>query len=151
MPELVAANVEGLYWNTGNLLHELVVLEFCTCETEWDLLMSLLKPSPKLRAPKLNERHDDHYIEDRMQHLNEPITVPQTLMLMFGLETLEWRNYRGLNTEKELEAFILKHSCRLKTAIFSPVDDAELEKKYRMLTELALSCRGSTTCQLVFG
>ncbi|XP_020865763.1 FBD-associated F-box protein At5g56370-like [Arabidopsis lyrata subsp. lyrata] len=171
MPEIVAANVEVIYWNTDNLLgsltslkrlslclpmessfpigkifHQLVDLEFCTCELEWDVLMYLLKDSPKLRALKLNERHNN-FLGNRRRRWDEPSSVPETLM--FGLQTLEWRNYRGWYLEKELATFILKHSCRLKTASFSPVVTT-LEKQHRMLTELALLSRGSTTCQLVF-
>ncbi|KAL1195219.1 FBD-associated F-box protein [Cardamine amara subsp. amara] len=172
MPEIVTANVEAIYWNTDNIIssltsikrlslclpsespyptgkifHQLVELEFCTCDTEWDLLMSLLKHSPKLRVLKLNDRHDGIFGEELL-HWDEPSSVPETLM--FGLETFGWRNYRGGQIERELATFILKHSCRLKTAIFSP-GVTTLEKKHQMLTELALMSRGSATCQLVFG
>ncbi|KAF3536832.1 hypothetical protein F2Q69_00019496 [Brassica cretica] len=162
MPELVAANPEAIYWNTDNILssftsvkrlslclaeespfptgeifHQLVDLEFCTCETEWDLLMYFLKHSPKLRALKLNE------IIGMSQS-----SIPESLM--FSLETLEWTTYRGWQVEKELATFLLKYSRRLKTATISP-QPTSLENKHRMLTELALLSRGSTTCQLVFG
>lgn len=140
--------------------------------------MSIVKHSPKLRALKLNEvkplflkklfgfcgflsvtslifstcqmiypqRHDCSIGEEKF-HWDEPSSVPETLM--FELETLEWRNYRGWNREKELAKFILKHSYGLKRASFSPVVTT-LKKKRRMLTELALLSRGSMVCQLVF-
>ncbi|CAH2069754.1 unnamed protein product [Thlaspi arvense] len=161
MPQLVSANVGATYWNTDKILSaltslnslslclpsELVELEFCTFETEWDLLMSMLKLSPNLRALKLNERHGV-VSEEGVYNRDEPSSVPETLM--FGLQTLEWRKYRGWKREKQLATFILKHSCRLKTAIISP-RSTTLERKHVMLTELALLSRGSTTCQLVFG
>ncbi|XP_010467637.1 PREDICTED: FBD-associated F-box protein At5g56370-like [Camelina sativa] len=171
MPEIVSANVEVIYSNTadmlgsltslkrlsiclrsespfptGKIFHQLVDLEFCTCNSEWDLLLSFLKHSPKLRALKLNERHGCRFGEQAL-HWDEPSSVPETLMS--GLETLEWRNYRGWNVEKELATFILKHSRRLKRAVFS-TKVTNLEKKHGMLKELALLSRGSTTCQLVF-
>ncbi|XP_019084696.1 PREDICTED: FBD-associated F-box protein At5g56370-like [Camelina sativa] len=172
MPEIVSANVEVIYsdtddmldsltslkrlsiclpsespFPTGKIFHQLVDLEFCTCDSEWDLLLSFLTHSPKLRALKLSERHGCFFGE-RALHWDESSSVPETLLS--GLETLEWRNYRGWNVEKELATFILKHSCRLKKAIFSP-EVTNLEKKHGMLIELALLSRGSTTCQLVFG
>ncbi|KAL1195220.1 FBD-associated F-box protein [Cardamine amara subsp. amara] len=172
MPEIVTANVNAVYWNTDNILssltsvkrlslclqseslyptgeifHQLVELEFCTCDPEWDLLMTLLKHSPKLRALKLNDRRDG-ILGEPLLHWDEPSSVPETLK--FGLETLEWRNYRGWKIYEELAKFILKHSCSLKTAIFSPVATS-LKKKHGMLMELALMSRGSKTCQLVFG
>ncbi|KAG7534457.1 Leucine-rich repeat 2 [Arabidopsis thaliana x Arabidopsis arenosa] len=172
MPEIVAANVEVIYWNTDNILgsltsvkrlslclpsespfptgkmfNQLVDLEFCTCATGWELLLSFLKHSPKLRALKLNERHGCDIGELWDHRDDEPRCVPETLM--FGLETLEWRNYRGWNVEKQLATLLLKHSFHLKRAIFSSVD-TNLEDENEMLTELALLPRGSTTCQLVF-
>ncbi|ESQ42793.1 hypothetical protein EUTSA_v10015729mg [Eutrema salsugineum] len=158
MPQLVAANVAACYTNTDNILtsltsvkrlslclpkssfptgeifHQLVDLEFCTYGTQWFLLISILKHSPKLRALKLNERHNS-FFREKMQHWDEPSCFSETLM--FGLETLEWRNYRGWEMEKKLATFILKHSCRLKTAIISP-RATTLEHKHQMLTELAL-------------
>ncbi|XP_023637065.1 FBD-associated F-box protein At5g56370 isoform X1 [Capsella rubella] len=172
MPEIVTANVEAIYSNTddilgaltsvkrlslclpsespyptGKIFHQLVDLEYCTCDTEWDQLITLLNQTPKLRALKLNERHGCFFGELRL-HWDEPSSVPETLKS--GLETFEYRNYRGWNAEKQFAKFILKNSCRLKRAVFSPVV-TNLQKKHGMLIELALLSRGSTTCQLVFG
>lgn len=90
-------------------------------------------------------------------HWDEPSSVPETLMLV--LETFEWRNYRGWEIERELAAFILKHSRRLKIATFSPPActlvreelRTTLQQKYGMITELARLPRGSAECELVFG
>ncbi|KAL0729118.1 hypothetical protein Bca4012_025211 [Brassica carinata] len=126
MPELVAANVEAIYWNTDNMLSSFTSLKrlsFCLPE----------------------ERHGDIF-GARIDHWDEPSSIPKSLMI--SLETLEWTTYRGWQVEKELATFILKHSRRLKTATISP-RPTSLEEKHRMLTELALLSRGSTTCQLV--
>jgi hypothetical protein len=144
---------------TGTIFHQLEHLEFCSCCTEWDILMFMLKHSPKLRSLKLNETHGYTIVSqsDPMFHWEEPSSVPETLM--FVLETLEWRNYRGLKMENELASFLLKHSRRLKIATFSPADCKQVRielrttvgMKYRILMELARLPRGSAECELVFG
>ncbi|KAL0710158.1 hypothetical protein Bca4012_017136 [Brassica carinata] len=141
---------------SGSIFHQLEQLEFCTCETEWDLLMSLLQHSPKLRSLKLNETHGN-VCGYRTLHWDEPSSVPETLL--FVLETFEWKNYRGWNIERELASFVLKHARRLKVATFTPQASTlvrmelrtTLRDKYRMITELARFPRGSTECELVFG
>ncbi|KAG2333219.1 hypothetical protein Bca52824_004399 [Brassica carinata] len=93
----------------------------------------------------------------RTLHWDEPSSVPETLL--FVLETLEWKNYRGWNIERELASFVLKHARRLKVATFTPQASTlvrmelrtTLRDKYRMITELARLPRGSTECELVFG
>ncbi|XP_010451090.1 PREDICTED: FBD-associated F-box protein At5g56370-like [Camelina sativa] len=132
---------------TGSIFHRLQHLEFCTSESEWDLLMSMLQHSPKLRSLKLYEHHGC-IVRDPMLHWEEPSSVPETLK--FVLETFEWRKYKGWMIQKELATFILKHSRRLKIAIFSP-DTTNLRKKHPLITELARLSRGSTECELVFG
>ncbi|XP_010476381.1 PREDICTED: FBD-associated F-box protein At5g56370-like [Camelina sativa] len=172
-PEIVVANVEVIYWNTDNILgsltslkhlslclpsksrfptgkifHQLVSLEFCcTCDTTWALLMSLFKHSPKLRALKLNERHCCKDTKEAKYYWDEPISVPENLML--GLETLEWRNYRGWYSERKLVTFLLEHSRGLKRASFTPVATT-LKKKSRMLKQSGVLFRDST-CQFFFG
>ncbi|XP_019092340.1 PREDICTED: FBD-associated F-box protein At5g56370-like [Camelina sativa] len=143
---------------TGSIFHQLEHLEFCTCESLWDILMSMLQQSPKLRSLKLNEIHGYVTVSrDPMLHWDEPSPVPETLTSV--LEPFEWRNYRGWKIERELATFILKHSKRLKIATFSPADctyarpelRTTVGMKYRMLTELTRLPRGSTECELVFG
>uniref|UniRef100_A0A1J3FPT9 FBD-associated F-box protein n=3 Tax=Noccaea caerulescens TaxID=107243 RepID=A0A1J3FPT9_NOCCA len=141
---------------SGSIFHQLEHLEFCTCEIEWDLLMSMLQHSPKLRSLRLNKIHDK-VLGYHPLHWDEPSSVPETLVLL--LETFEWRNYRGWEIERELASFILKHSRRLKIATFSPPANTvvrvgprtTLKQKYGMITELARLPRGSTECELVFG
>ncbi|XP_019095644.1 PREDICTED: FBD-associated F-box protein At5g56370-like [Camelina sativa] len=106
-PEIVVANVEVIYSNTDNILgsltslkhlslclpskksrfptgkifHQLVSLEFrCTCDSKWDLLISLFKHSPKLRSLKLNERHCCEAIKEAKYHWGEPISVHVRLL-----------------------------------------------------------------------
>ncbi|XP_010451010.1 PREDICTED: FBD-associated F-box protein At5g56370-like [Camelina sativa] len=142
---------------TGSIFHRLEHLEFCNCESLWDILMSMLQQSPKLRSLKLNEIHGYYTVSrDPMLHWDEPSTVPETLTSV--LETFEWRNYRGWKTERELATFILKHSKRLKIATFSLADctytgpefRTTVAMKYRMFKELTRLPRGSTECELVF-
>ncbi|CAA7062583.1 unnamed protein product [Microthlaspi erraticum] len=180
MPEIVEAHVEAICstddilrslapvkrlllclslespFPSGCVFHKLVHLEFCTCEIEWFLLMSMLQHSPKLRSLKLNKIHEKGG-EYHPIHWIEPSSVPETLALV--LETFEWRNYRGWKVERQLAAFILKHSRRLKIATFSPPANTvmrvglrtTLKRKYGMIRELARLPRGSTECELVFG
>ncbi|CAA7062582.1 unnamed protein product [Microthlaspi erraticum] len=181
LPEIVEAHVEVICSNTDDILrslaslkrllsclpreprsptgcvfHQLEQLEFCTCETEWDALISMLQHSPKLRSLKLNEIHDN-FVGCCTLHWDEPSSVPETLALV--LETFEWRNYRGWEIERELASFILKHSRRLKSATFSPTAyilvreelcTTTLQQKYGMITELSRLPRGSAECELVF-
>ncbi|KAG7538154.1 FBD domain [Arabidopsis suecica] len=132
---------------TGSIFHQLVHLELCTCETLWEVLMSMLQHSPKLPSLKLNEIHND-LSGGHIFHWEEPSSVPESLI--FVLETFEWINYRGWDKERDLATFILKHSKRLKIAIFSP-ETTNLREKYHLITELARLSRGSTECELVFG
>ncbi|XP_010451000.1 PREDICTED: FBD-associated F-box protein At5g56370-like [Camelina sativa] len=132
---------------TGSIFHQLVHLELCTSETYWEVLMSMLQHSPKLRSLKLNKIHDN-LSGGHIFHWEEPSTVPETLM--FVLETLEWRNYRAWKKERDLATYILKHSKRLKIAIFSS-ETTNLRVKYHLITELARLSRGSAECELVFG
>ncbi|EOA14364.1 hypothetical protein CARUB_v10027549mg, partial [Capsella rubella] len=166
MPEIVSANVQ-IYRNsenilasltsvkrlslcfhlvsrfpTGKIFHQLVELEVCTCNPKRDLLMSLLKHSPKLRALKLFERHDYRNTWEEVYNWGEPKSVLRRLKL--GLETLEWGNYRGWNKEKELVRFVFKNSRSLKKATFSPVATTTTEEKNRMLQELTALARVAT-------
>ncbi|KFK44981.1 hypothetical protein AALP_AA1G328600 [Arabis alpina] len=132
----------------GSIFCGLLNLEICTCETAWlNLLLCVLKDSPKLRALKLVERHKSRDGDPR-PCWSEPSSVPECLLS--SLETLEWVNYNGREEEKELVAFILRNgSCLKKVTISSKSTDSD-KKKLEMLKELSLSFRRSPTCQLVF-
>ncbi|KAF8104785.1 hypothetical protein N665_0167s0001 [Sinapis alba] len=101
----------------GTFFRRLVHLTLCTCETEWlNLLVSMLKDTPNLRALKLEQYHGlpAHHLH---AFWNEPNSVP--LCLLSSLETLEWVNYEGTEEEKEVVGFILRSGSRLKKVTIS--------------------------------
>ncbi|KAL0741981.1 hypothetical protein Bca4012_083494 [Brassica carinata] len=131
----------------GSFFRRLVHLTLCTCETEWlNLLVSMLRDAPNLRALKLEQYHGlpAHHLRALW---NEPSSVP--LCLLSSLETLEWVNYEGSEEEKEVVGFILRSgSCLKKVTISSKSNDCN--KKLEMIKELTWSIRRSSTCQLAF-
>ncbi|KAG7593670.1 F-box domain [Arabidopsis thaliana x Arabidopsis arenosa] len=131
----------------GSVFHCLVRLALCTCETGWlNLLMCVLRDSPKLRALKLAKDHT-HRSHQPRPCWNEPSAVPECLLT--SLETLEWVKYEGTEEEKEVVAFILRSgSCLKKVNISSKSTDRD--KKFEMLKELSLLFRRSPTCQIAF-
>ncbi|OAP16640.1 hypothetical protein AXX17_AT1G33150 [Arabidopsis thaliana] len=131
----------------GSVFHCLVRLTICTCETEWlNLLMCVLRDSPKLRELKLVKNHVYRSHQPR-PCWNEPSAVPECLLT--SLETLEWVKYEGTEEEKEVAAFILRSgSCLKKVTISSKSTD--INKKFEMLKELSLLFRRSPTCQIAF-
>ncbi|CAN7058808.1 unnamed protein product [Brassica rapa subsp. trilocularis] len=129
------------------LVHRLVHLTLCTCDTEWlNLLVSMLRDSPSLRALKLEQYHGlpAHHLR---AYWNEPSSVP--VCLLSSLETLEWVNYEGTEEEKEVVGFMFRNgSCLKKVTISSKSNDCN--KKLEMIKELTWSIRCSPTCQLAF-
>ncbi|EOA38919.1 hypothetical protein CARUB_v10011317mg [Capsella rubella] len=127
--------------------HSLVHLTLCTCETEWlNLLMCMLRDSPKLRALKLVQTHSRQSPESR-PCWSETSAVPECLLT--SLKTLEWVDYEGTEEEKEVVAFILRSgSCLKKVTISS--ESTDREKKFEMLKELSLFSRRSPSCQIAF-
>ncbi|CAN7038801.1 unnamed protein product [Brassica rapa subsp. trilocularis] len=134
-------------YSDGSVFHRLVHLKICTCATEWlNLLMCVLRDSPKLRAIKLRQCHDIRDDQPR-PCWNEPKSVPECLIS--SLETLKWVNYQGTEEEKEVAAFILRNGrCLKKVAISSEATDSD--KKLEMLKELSLFSRRSPNCHLAF-
>ncbi|XP_010461060.1 PREDICTED: probable FBD-associated F-box protein At1g32375 [Camelina sativa] len=130
----------------GSVFHCLVSLTLCTCETEWlNLLMCMLRDSPKLRALKLIQDHS--FRSESRPCWNEPSAVPECLLT--SLETLEWVKYEGKEEEKELAAFILRNGNCLKRVTISS-KSTDLKEKYEILKELSLLSRRSPTCQIAF-
>ncbi|KAL1195218.1 putative FBD-associated F-box protein [Cardamine amara subsp. amara] len=110
---LCLRNSKDLY-PVGSVFHHLVHLKLCTCETEWlNLLMCVLRDSPKLQTLKLEQCHN-HMKQTPRQCWLEPNSVPECLLT--SLETLEWVNYEGTVEEKEVAAFILRNGSCLKKA-----------------------------------
>lgn len=81
-----------------------------------------------------------------MVYWNQPNTVPECMLS--SLETLNWSAYSGTPAERDLAVYILKNAVHLKTTTIT--SDDEDVPKFEMIKELALSSRGSTTCQLMF-
>ncbi|CAA7062553.1 unnamed protein product [Microthlaspi erraticum] len=132
----------------GIIFSRLVELTLCTCGPEWlNLLLRLLKDSPKLRNLKLQQVHRNGSMNP-MPSWNEPSDVPRCLLS--SLETVEWSQYEGREEEIEVVLFILRNSARLKMATFHP-KSTDPKEKLEMLTKLSMSPRSSTICHLNFG
>ncbi|KAL0673346.1 hypothetical protein Bca4012_001327 [Brassica carinata] len=78
---------------SGIVFYCLVHLKICTCLTEWlNLLMCMLRDSPKLKSLKLQKCHVTEACNPRPSW-NEPNSVPKCLVS--SLEALEWVGYEG--------------------------------------------------------
>ncbi|KAG7537359.1 F-box-like domain superfamily [Arabidopsis suecica] len=131
------------------VFHRLVHITLCTCEIEWlNLLMSLLRGSPKLISLKLEQFHRHRAFSAPLPLWDEQSSVPECVLS--SLETVEWVNYEGTEAEKELVEFFLRNGSCLKKFVISP-KSVNPHEKYEMIKELTLSCRRSPTCQLAFG
>ncbi|KAF8102698.1 hypothetical protein N665_0197s0058 [Sinapis alba] len=131
----------------GTTFSQLEQLKVCTCETEWlDLLMRLLKAAPKLRFIVLELSHGIR-TEDPLRDWNQPSRVPECLLS--SLEYFDWKQYGGREEEKQVARYILGNSGRLGLATFYP-KSTNLVKNLQMLTELSMSPRRSSICQLEF-
>ncbi|CAH2069751.1 unnamed protein product [Thlaspi arvense] len=132
----------------GTIFSQLDQLKLCTCDPEWlNLLMRLLKASPKLRFIVLQQSNHCIRTEVPSPCWNKPSQVPECLLS--SLESFNWRHYEGRGAEKELTAYILRNSRRLRFATFYPKSTDPVEKsKLRM--ELSKSPMSSSSCQLVF-
>ncbi|XP_019088338.1 PREDICTED: probable FBD-associated F-box protein At1g32375 [Camelina sativa] len=131
----------------GSIFGCLVRLKLCTCEAKWlNLLMCLLRDSPKLQSLKLGKVSTYSKHQPR-PCWNEPSSVPECLLS--SLSTLEWVKYQGTEAEKEVAAFILRNAnCLKKATISSNYTDPNM--KLNMLKELSSSPRRSPICQLIF-
>ncbi|KAF8099864.1 hypothetical protein N665_0236s0025 [Sinapis alba] len=137
----------------GSVFSSLVRLKICTCETEWvNLLMRVLKDSPKLRALKL---HQCHFLRSNELRpcwnpaWNEPSSVPECLIS--SLETFKWVKYEGAEEEKEVVAFVFRSAkCLKKATINFHSKTNDTDKKLEVIKELFSSSRRSPACQLEF-
>ncbi|KAJ4905709.1 putative FBD-associated F-box protein [Raphanus sativus] len=132
---------------SGCVFHCLVKFTLCRCERQWlNLLMCVLRDSPKLRVLKLVQKEGSQ-ADQPNPSWSEPSSVPECLLS--SLETLEWEDYEGTKEEKKVVEYILrKGRCLKKVTISSKPTDSD--KKLEMIKELALSFRRSPICQLVF-
>ncbi|XP_006401348.2 probable FBD-associated F-box protein At1g32375 isoform X2 [Eutrema salsugineum] len=119
----------------GSIFCCLLSLKICTCETEWlNLLMHVLRDSPKLRTLKFEKCRGPENVEPRQSWI-EPSAVPECLSS--SLETVEWVKYKGTEEEKEVVAFILRNGSCLKTGTINPLQSTSHREKFEMIKELA--------------
>ncbi|KAJ4911221.1 F-box/FBD/LRR-repeat protein [Raphanus sativus] len=169
MPELVEADLDIVYDKLDKLLGsltfvkrlsvcstyssppigttflKLVYLELCTCEPEWqNLLVCLLKVTPKLRVLKLKRTHNDC---NKDGCWNQPDSVPDCLLT--SLEIFEWRKYKGTKDQRYVATYILRNSCYLKMAKIRTKSD-DNGKQLEMLKKLSFTPRASATCEVDF-
>ncbi|CAN6994237.1 unnamed protein product [Brassica oleracea var. botrytis] len=131
----------------GIVFHNLVHLTICTCETEWlNLLLCVLKDSPKLQGLRIEQYHNIRTGEQR-PCWKEPSSVPGCVLT--SLETLEWVKYEGTEEEKEAAAFIFRNARFLKKATISS-SSTDPVKKLEMLKGLSFLSRCSSSCHLTF-
>ncbi|KAL9281633.1 putative FBD-associated F-box protein [Arabidopsis thaliana] len=57
----------------------------------------------------------------------------------------------GRPQDRDIAVYILKNACHLKTATFLTDKRINDVRRLKMIKELRLSPRASSTCQLVFG
>uniref|UniRef100_A0A0D3B3W5 F-box domain-containing protein n=1 Tax=Brassica oleracea var. oleracea TaxID=109376 RepID=A0A0D3B3W5_BRAOL len=140
----------------------LLRLELCIYgKISRNLLLHLLKHSPKLRVFKLQEIHEllmgpawtdpcqlayFKKFDDPPPSVCNPSSVPECLS--FHLQTFKWRCYRGTIEEKEVVRYILQNARCLKTATIY-VSSCRKKKERLKIKELKSMPKASTSCLLV--
>ncbi|XP_020871658.1 putative FBD-associated F-box protein At5g56410 [Arabidopsis lyrata subsp. lyrata] len=136
--------VTGVYGD-DIVFDELKDLKFSIYNAYWSkLLYWLLKASPKLRNLKFKEQFSRDGM-DRLGCWNQLTSVPQCLWS--SLQTFKWLGNHDSIEGKALATYILRKSCRLKTATISI---GQGQNKLEMEREVKCCFRGSPTCNLVF-
>ncbi|XP_019086817.1 PREDICTED: putative F-box/FBD/LRR-repeat protein At5g56810 [Camelina sativa] len=117
-----------------------------------NLLLHLLKHSPKLQVLKLHVNHFSYTTrgtEDQLPPVSAPILVPECVS--FHLETFELRSFVGREEVKEVVVYILQNARHLKTAsilIYSEGPPGG-ENDPMLIKELKSISLASKSCQLV--
>ncbi|XP_010446157.1 PREDICTED: putative FBD-associated F-box protein At5g56820 [Camelina sativa] len=140
---------------TDSIFHRLLHLElYLDNGLHGNLILSLLKHSPNLKALKVNNKKPSKSLNDQQTPVSKPDTVPECLT--FHLETLEWRGYVGRSEDKEIAEYILENARCLNMAMISrffPSDHYRhrngLKKDRRIVKELKYIYKASPSCQLV--
>ncbi|CAA7055569.1 unnamed protein product [Microthlaspi erraticum] len=134
----------------GFVFNELEHLKLCLCKKKSsNVLAQFLKDSPNLRVLEISpmEDHGDDVLNG-MVSWNEPSCVPECLLS--SLETFKWSQYFARRQGREIAVYMLKNACHLEEAIFL-ADTREFGvPKFKMVKELTLYSRASSTCELVF-
>ncbi|ESQ47064.1 hypothetical protein EUTSA_v10027772mg [Eutrema salsugineum] len=130
--------------------NQLEHLQLCVCKQESShLLGHLLKISPNLRV--LDISHMEYHGDDgrnKMVCWNQPSSVPECLLS--SLQILNWSRYFGRPQDRDIAVYILRNACHLKKATFLADTQEYYVPDLKMLKELTLSSRASSTCELVF-
>ncbi|KAG2315499.1 hypothetical protein Bca52824_018621 [Brassica carinata] len=137
-------------YGDGIVFDQLQHLELCICQDDSsNLLAQFLKVSPNLRELGISEidSHADLKTND-MGFWNQPSSIPECLLS--SLEILNWIGYFGRPQDRDIAVYILKNARRLSTATFWANTTEHDVPNLEMIKELTLSCRASSTCELVF-
>ncbi|EOA12675.1 hypothetical protein CARUB_v10027829mg, partial [Capsella rubella] len=158
-PELVEAKVSEVSdINNENILDSLTSAKRLSLNLShlewWDLLSFMLDGSPKLQVLKIIDLSMSTNNGTKIgRKWNKPKCVPDCLL--FHLETFMWTGYGERRDDKEVATYILRHTRRLKKAIFStkpiePENLKKLKKRHEVLNELATVGRASNSYDFVF-
>lgn len=79
---------------------------------------------------------------------DQPSTVPECMLT--SLQIFNWSRYFGRKQDRDIAVYILKNACCLKTATILADTTEHFVPNLKMIKELALSSRASSTCELVF-
>ncbi|KAL9812439.1 putative FBD-associated F-box protein [Arabidopsis thaliana] len=141
--------LEDYLYGDGFVFNHLEHLKLCMCPFDSsNLLGQLLKGSPNLQVldifeMKVNDERND------IVCWNQPSSVLECLLS--SLKILNWSAYFGRPQDRGIAVYILKNACHLKTATFLTDKRINDVRRLKMIKELRLSPRASSTCQLVFG
>ncbi|XP_056850310.1 putative F-box/FBD/LRR-repeat protein At5g56810 [Raphanus sativus] len=126
-----------------------------------NLLLYLLKQSPKLQFLKLHETHKIFTMPTypsrliRSEEYNDPspsVCNPSSIpeFVSFHLKAFQWLLYRGREEEKQIVLYILQNALCLKTAAIS-LSSVGLQRgeELLMIKELEYMPKVSTSCKLV--
>jgi len=164
-------------YGDGFIFNHLEHLKLCMCPFDSsNLLGQLLKGSPNLQVLDIFEMKVSFdnkkkkcfvflvpnmvfnlilllgLIDDERNDIvcwNQPSSVLECLLS--SLKILNWSAYFGRPQDRDIAVYILKNACHLKTATFLTDKRINDVRRLKMIKELRLSPRASSTCQLVFG
>ena len=126
------------------VFYHLVSLVLCTCCSVWFCL--ILRQTPKIRVLRFQPiQKCCHHIQIQWEQSS---SVPQCLIS--SLETVEWIDYQGRDSEKKVVMYLLENSGQLKKMAIKALPSTNLEKRYKILQELSSTQRSSKKCQFSF-
>ncbi|KAF8099869.1 hypothetical protein N665_0236s0030 [Sinapis alba] len=126
------------------IFYHLVSLKLCTCCSVWFCL--ILRQTPKLRVLRFQPTHG--WCDDIPIQWEQTSCAPQCLIS--SLETVEWIDYQGRESEKNVVMYLLENSGQLKKMTIRALQSTNLGERYKMLQELSSTQRSSKQCQFSF-